>query len=50
MSSTISLLEPHIDLEYKQFNEKIQNTNYPLLGVRIPILRKLSKQIAKDPS
>lgn len=49
MSSTISILKPYIDLEYKKFNEKIQNSSYPLLGVRLPVLRKLSKQIAKDP-
>lgn len=36
------------DTDYKAFNAKIISTNYPMLGVRVPALRVLSKKLAKD--
>ncbi len=36
------------DASYKAFNNKIIPTNQTTLGVRIPVLRKLARKIAKD--
>ena len=36
------------DLKYKLFNDKIINTNYETIGIRMPILKKLAKEIAKS--
>ncbi len=37
------------DLKYKEFNDKIINqTFYPTIGIRIPILRKLALEVAKN--
>lgn len=33
--------------DYKLFNSKIITTKYPMLGIRLPILRKLAKEISK---
>lgn len=34
------------DLKYKDFNDKIINSNfYPTIGIRIPVLRKLAREI-----
>lgn len=35
------------DLEYKKFNLRIISSKYEMLGIRIPILRKLAKEISK---
>lgn len=35
--------------DYKAFNEKIIPTNYDILGIRMPALKKLAKEIAADP-
>ncbi len=37
------------DEEYREFNKRIVATNYKLLGVRTPALRKLAKEIAAWP-
>ena len=36
------------DLKYREFNQKIVNTKYPMIGVRIPILRQLAKNITYE--
>lgn len=37
------------DLKYKEFNDKIiNNKKYSTIGIRIPILRKLAKEMAKN--
>ena len=36
------------DLKYKEFNDRIINTIYPTIGIRIPILRDLAKKMAKE--
>ena len=37
------------DDEYKEFNSKLcPDTNKEMLGIRVPILRKLAKQILKE--
>lgn len=33
--------------EYKKFNLKIITTNYEMLGIRLPILRSIAKEISK---
>lgn len=38
----------NIDLEYKKFYEKLIPEEDKILGVRIPIIRKLGKKIAKN--
>jgi len=35
--------------DYKLFNQKIIPTNYEILGIRMPALKKLAKDIAADP-
>ncbi|MDL2255047.1 DNA alkylation repair protein [Parabacteroides sp. OttesenSCG-928-K15] len=35
--------------DYKKFNEKIIPTNYEVLGIRMPALKKLAKEIAAGP-
>lgn len=36
------------DLKYKEFNAKIIKTKYPVIGIRMPILKKFAKSISKD--
>ena len=35
------------DEKYKNFNDKIINTSYKTLGLRTPVLKKISKEIMK---
>lgn len=44
----LEILEPYINLEYKNFHQKICHTNYEILGVKIPILRKVAKDLLKN--
>jgi 3-methyladenine DNA glycosylase AlkD len=48
LSRLQALVEPG-DGEYREFNRRIAATNYEMLGVRMPALRKLAKQIAAGP-
>lgn len=41
------LLTEHINNDYKLFHKKICHTKYEILGVKIPILRKISKDLLK---
>lgn len=36
--------------DYKVFNQKIISTNYDVLGVRMPVLKKFAKEIASHPN
>lgn len=46
----IDYLSTFIDTKYLEFNKKIVNTTSDMLGIRTPILRKISKDIIKkDP-
>lgn len=47
-SEVIKILKENEDIEYKKFSERIIDTNYPMIGVRTPILKKLSKSMSKD--
>ena len=38
----------HSDEKYKNFNDRIINTKYRTLGIRIPILKKISKELVKS--
>ncbi|MBR4984453.1 MAG: DNA alkylation repair protein [Proteobacteria bacterium] len=45
-----SRLEHHYDASYASFHSKlVPETRYPIHGVRIPILRKIAKEISKAP-
>lgn len=35
------------DEKYAEFSSKIANSNYPLIGIRIPILRKIANELLK---
>lgn len=37
------------DSDYKAFNEKIIPTGYEVIGIRMPALKKLAKELAADP-
>ena len=41
-------LNPYIDKNYKLFHERICQTEYEIIGIKIPILRKISKLLLKD--
>lgn len=40
-------LNDNSNLKYKQFQQKIVRTKYPIIGVKIPILRKIANNILK---
>lgn len=42
-------LNASADEKYCAFNRKIVNTQYPMLGVRAPLLQELAKKIAAEP-
>lgn len=47
-SEIASLLHQNADPIYNQFNSRIAATPQPTIGVRIPILRNLAKEILRD--
>lgn len=42
-------LQALTESDYKTFNEKLIQTNYEILGIRMPALKKLAKEISIDP-
>lgn len=40
-------LQALAESDYKAFNERIIPTNYPIMGIRMPAMKKLAKEIAK---
>lgn len=48
MINILDELKSLAEKDYKKFNTKIIPTNQTVLGVRIPALRKLAKQLAKQ--
>jgi len=44
----LEYLRKNSDEKYKIFNKRIVNTKQQMIGVRVPILRKLAKQIIKE--
>ena len=43
----LDYLKSLADIKYKKFNLKIINTKYEMLGIKVPILRKIAKSISK---
>ena len=43
----LDILYKNKDEKYKEFNDKIINTKMPTIGVRMPILKKIAKNISK---
>ena len=37
-----------VDEAYKKFNERLVQTKYEIIGVRVPVLRQMAKQMIKD--
>ena len=42
------ILQTHVDEKFKDFTSALIPGSRPILGVRIPVLRKIAKQIAKE--
>ena len=42
------ILNKYVDNNYKLFQEKIVSSNYPILGIKIPLLRKIVKDLLKN--
>lgn len=42
------ILNQYINLDYKKFHEKLCPTKYEILGIKIPILRKISKDLLQN--
>ncbi len=40
-------LKENVDLGYQKFSQKLIFTNYLILGIRVPILKKIAKEIFK---
>lgn len=36
------------DLAYKRFNSRLVETNYPMVGVRVPVLRQMAKALVQS--
>lgn len=45
-----NILDKYIDIRYKEFHKKICQTRYEILGIKIPILRKVAKDLLKKHS
>ena len=43
-----SILNEYIDTKYNEFNKKIVKTKYTMLGIKIPILKKIAKDLLKE--
>lgn len=43
----INYLKSLQDIEYKKFHEKLTTTKYEIIGIRVPILRRIAKEIIK---
>ncbi len=48
MVNVKKFLKDNADLEYAEFNKRLIKTKYTILGVRVPILRKLAKDIEPE--
>lgn len=42
-----SVLEQMAEPKYKEFNQKIVKNKMPMIGIRMPVLKKIAKEIAK---
>ncbi|MDL2308123.1 DNA alkylation repair protein [Bacteroidales bacterium OttesenSCG-928-B11] len=41
-------LRSFAEADYKAFNQKLIPTNYEILGIRMPVMKKLAKELAKS--
>lgn len=48
MDDVIKKFFENQDLKYKEFNDKIINTKYETIGVRMPIIKQIAKDITKQ--
>jgi len=48
MNSIVEKMKSIADLKYKKFNENLIGKNSPIIGVKIPELRKMTKNIIKS--
>lgn len=48
MISIIKFIRENADSKYADFNKKFISTSYQIIGVRIPLLRKFSKEIEPE--
>ena len=46
-SDFIDYLLTFEDLDYKEFSKKITPTNYEFIGIRVPIIRKIAKDLIR---
>lgn len=46
-TSFLNTLIKMADSKYRDFNMRITPTNYPMIGIKVPILRKIAKDISK---
>lgn len=44
----LEILEPYINEDYKLFHQKLCQTKHEILGIKIPILRKIAKDLLKE--
>ena len=44
----LSYLHSISDKKYKDFSSKLAKSKYPLIGIKLPILKQLAKQIASQ--
>lgn len=48
MQDILCRLEPQKDAAYAAFSRKLCTTRYPMLGVRLPVLRTMAREICKE--
>lgn len=46
-SKYVAYLKENADVHYKQFHSKLATTQYEILGIRLPIQRRIAKEIGK---
>ena len=44
----IAELKSQGDAKYREFTEKVVSTKYPIIGLRMPFLKKEAKKISRD--
>ena len=47
-NDVVKQLKENEDLEYKKFSERIIDTNYPIIGVRTPIIKMIAKSTSQE--
>ena len=43
----VEYLKSFKDKKYKEFHERLTTTKYEILGIRVPMQRKIAKEISK---